>query len=403
MNSRPISAAPRRRLALTDELRLGALGLTTRKIRAALSALGIAIGIAALVGVLGLSASSKADLLARLDRLGTNLLRVTPGQTFLGADAELPEAATSMIDRIGTVETAAATAALDVSIRRTDLIPETNTSGISVVAASASLPEAVKATFASGRWFDDATGPYPTVVLGASAARRLGVSDTTGTVQLWIGDQWFTLIGILDPVELAPELDESAILDERSARSAFETDLNPTTIYVVASEGTVDVTRDLLSRTANPENPEQVNVSRPSDALAAQIAAKGAFTSLFLGLGAVALLVGAVGIANVMVISVLERRREIGLRRALGATRTDVAKQFVTESLLLALLGGVLGAVTGTVLTVAYARIQHWRPEVPIEGLVIGVGGSLVIGAIAGLYPAVRAAGLPPTDALRSA
>jgi putative ABC transport system permease protein len=186
------------------------------------------------------------------------------------------------------------------------------------------------------------------------------------------------------------------------AERLLDADRSPTTIYVRADEDQVERTSDVLGATANPEHPEEVQVSRPSDALAARAAAKSAFTALFLGLGAVALLVGGVGIANVMVISVLERRSEIGLRRALGATRRHIAAQFLTESLLLASLGGVAGAALGAAATGLYAFSRGWPAVVPPLALGGALAAALGIGAVAGLYPALRAARLPPTEALRS-
>jgi ABC-type antimicrobial peptide transport system permease subunit len=159
----------------------------------------------------------------------------------------------------------------------------------------------------------------------------------------------------------------------------------------------------VLPRTINPENPNEVDVSRPSDALEARAAAAGAFTNLLLGLGAVALLVGGVGVANTMVISVLERRREIGLRRSLGATRGQVRTQFLAESLLLSALGGVAGVLLGAVTTVAFAEYRNWPPVIPSWALAGAVVATLAIGTVAGIYPAMRAARLSPTVALTTA
>jgi putative ABC transport system permease protein len=398
-SSRAGTIAPSRLLA-SDALRVGAIGLRSRRLRAGLSALGIAIGIASMVAVLGISESSKADLLATLDRLGTNLLTVAPGQTFLGEDAELPETAEGMIGRIGAVQRAASVKTLDETVRRTDLIDEAVTGGIAVAAADPGLPSVVGARLRAGRFLDDATARYPTVVLGSTAARRLGVSRPG--VNVWLGDHWFTVIGILRRVTLDPNLDSTALIGYPVAKRLFGADRSASTIYVRAAEDSVQEARSLLGATANPEKPEEVQVSRPSDVLTARAAAKSAFTSLFLGLGAVALLVGGVGIANVMVISVLERRSEIGLRRALGATRRHISVQFLSESLLLAGAGGVAGALLGALVTLAYASSRGWTAAVPPEALAGGAGAALAIGAVAGLYPAVRAARLSPTDALRT-
>jgi putative ABC transport system permease protein len=389
------------RLLPADILRVGAVGLRTRRLRAALSALGIAIGIAAMVAVLGISESSKSDLIATLDRLGTNLLRVAPGQTILGEDADLPEQAGTMIGRIGPVESVSAVEAVEATVRRTNYIAEEETGGISVMAADPTLLTTLGATVRRGVYLDEAKARYPAVVLGSKAAERLGI-DRPG-VNVWLGEQWFTVVGILDPVELAPDLDSAALIGLPIAKQLFGAEGSASTIYVRANPDDLDDVRSVLGATANPEHPEEVDVSRPSDALEARAAAKTAFTSLFLGLGAVALLVGGVGIANVMVISVLERRSEIGLRRALGATKSHVRLQFLTESVILAGLGGAVGVGLGVVITAVYASNRGWDTVVPWYVPIGGITAAVAIGAVAGIYPAMRAARLAPTEALRTA
>ncbi|MEU8122871.1 ABC transporter permease [Spirillospora sp. NPDC049024] len=387
------------RLGPRDVLRVGAAGLRSRPMRVFLSALGIAIGIAAMVGVVGISTSSRAQLEATLDRLGTNLLTVAPGRDFFGEDSKLPKESVGMVGRMPDVESASATAKLaDTHVYRNDRIPEGESGGISVLAARLDLPKTVGLTVSAGTWLNAGTAKYPAVVLGAETAGRLGVS--TPNVQVWLGSQWFTVVGILEPNQLAPELDSAALVGWESAAAHLGFDGHPTTVYTRARKDAVVKVRNLLAATANPQAPTEVQVSRPSDALTAQDAADRTFTGLLLGLGGVALLVGGVGVANTMVISVLERRAEIGLRRSLGATRGQIRLQFLTESQLLAALGGVGGVAMGVVVTAVFAVTQGWPTVVPVWAMAGGIVATLLIGGAAGLYPALRAARLAPTEAL---
>ncbi len=387
------------RLHLTDLLGLGAIGLRTSRVRAALTMAGIAIGIAAMVGVLVISESSRSDLLAQLDRLGTNMLRITPGQTLFGGEAELAPEARGMIARVGSVESASSVASVDATVRRTDYIDEGRTGGISVTAADLDLLDTLRAEVAVGSWLDAVSSTLPTTVLGNTAARRLGI-DKPG-VRVWLSDRWFSVVGILAPVELASELDSSAFIGVPVSEQLFDYGGSPSTIYVRSDVDYIEEVRAVMGRTANPEDASEIEVTRPSDVIEAKAAAATAFTELFLGLGAVALIVGGVGIANVMLMSVLERRSEIGLRRALGATRRHIAMQFVSEALTLAFAGGVLGVLLGAGLAVAYAISQSWTPIIPPVAVAGGIIAALAIGALAGFYPAMRAARLSPTDALR--
>jgi putative ABC transport system permease protein len=385
-----------------DVVRVAASGLRTRPLRVLLSALGIAIGIAAMVAVVGISSSSRVDLDRTLAALGTNMLTVGPGESPLSSEpVQLPKEAVSMIGRIGPVTSATATGFLsEARIYRNDRVPVGQTGAIAVLAASLDLLGPVGARVADGVWFNEATASFPTTVLGAAAAERLAVAESGVHVQVWLGGEWFTVIGILDPVPLAPELDSAALVGWSAAEQYLAFDGHPTTVYCRAREDQVDAVRSVLAMTANPAAPLEVAVSRPSDALAAKQATDQTFTALLLGLGAVALLVGGVGIANTMVISVLERRSEIGLRRSLGATRGQIRLQFLAESLLLSGLGGAGGVALGIVATTVYASTQDWPTYVPAVVMAGGLAATLFIGTLAGLYPAIRAARLSPTEAL---
>jgi putative ABC transport system permease protein len=385
--------------------RVGAVGLRTRPLRVVLSALGIAIGIAAMISVVGIATSSRENLNRQLASLGTNLLRVAPGQSIFGDASPLPDEAIPMIDRIGPVTSVSATGVVrNAHVYRNDHIPAGQSGSIAVLAARTDVLGTVGASVVSGQWLNAVNSTYPAVVLGSKAASRLGIGSGTGAarggVQVWLGGRWFTVVGVLAPVPLAPELDSAALIGWPVASAQLSFDGHPTTVYTRTREDSVRDVQAVLAATANPEHPNEVQVSRPSDALAARQAADATLSGLLLGLGAVALLVGGVGVANTMVISVLERRAEIGLRRSLGATRGQIRLQFLVESLLLAALGGAGGVLLGIGVTAGYASYQRWPSVVPAWASFGGVAATVVIGAVAGLYPAWRASRLSPTEAL---
>jgi putative ABC transport system permease protein len=391
-----------RRLHTGDLLRLSAIGIATRKLRAGLSALGIAIGVAAIVAVLGLSASSQAGLIAEINALGTNLLTVANGQSLTGGTAELPVAAPAMIGRIASVTDVQYTGTTSADAFRSPLIPSIDTNSLTVAASSLGLLKAVGTSLLAGKYLNPATATEPVCVLGAAAAQRLGINAVLPGERIWVNNVWLYVVGILKPAVLAPEIDSSVLVGFPAAEKYLGLDGHPSEIYVRANTARVAAVDNVLAATANPEEPSEVNVSQPSSALVAEADAKAALNGLFLGLGAVALLVGAVGVANIMVISVLERRSEIGLRRALGATRGHIRIQFLSEAILLSLLGGAVGVVLGAISTGVYASTKHWTAVIPTVAWAGGLGAALVIGAVAGLMPALRAARLSPTEALWS-
>ncbi|WP_030904988.1 ABC transporter permease [Streptomyces sp. NRRL F-5126] len=382
-----------------DGFRLAFTGIRARRLRSVLSALGIAIGIAAMLAVVGISSSSQARVTQQLSSLGTNLLRAEAGKSLFGDETSLPPDTVGKIRLMNGVESAGSIGVLtSVHVYRSPLADPNATGGIQVAAADPGLLTVTGTTLHSGVWLNKATSKYPAVVLGSAAAQRLGVVEPGGLV--WLGDQYFSVLGVLDPSPLAPELDASALTGEQAAHTLLDWNRSPTTVYERSTERSLEHVRKLLPRTVNPQAPDEVSVSRPSDALAAKAAIDQAFTRLLVGIGAIALLVGGIGVANTMIISVIERRREVGVRRALGATRAHIRTQFLTEALVLSGLGGCLGALIGCVTTAVIAWLNAWPVAIPLEPVAIGLIATLVIGAAAGLYPAMRAAGIPPTSAL---
>jgi putative ABC transport system permease protein len=409
MTTTPAHAHPSRpsavRLRPEDLGGLASVGLRTRKLRASLSALGIAIGVAVIVAVLGLAQSSKATLLAEIAKLGTNLLTVTNGTSVTGQAAELPTAAPGMVGALpGVIEVQYTGALSNVNAYRSPYIPAIDTNALSVDASSIGLPAVVGTSVAQGRYLNAATAREPVAVLGAAAAQRLGIDRVWPGEKIWVGGMWFYVVGILNPAPLAPLIDSSILIGFPAAQKYLGFDGHPSELYVRTqnNQSATTTVHGLLGSQANPEDPSAVNVSQPSDVLTAQADAAGAFDALLLGLGAVALLVGAVGVANIMIISVMERRQEIGLRRALGATRGQIRIQFLLEAILLSLIGGAVGVIMGVVSTAVYAHAKGEPTVIPPEAWAGGLGAALAIGAIAGLLPAIRAARLSPTQALWS-
>jgi len=395
---------PASHLRVGDVGSLAVLGVRGRPVRTVLSAAGVALGTATMVAVLGISGSSRAQLVAEIDTLGTNLLTVAPGQAFSGQSAALPATAPAMVRRIGPVLADSAVYDVDASVNvyRNDRVSAANTNGIAVYATQTGLLGTLQGALAAGRFLNGATEHLPAVVLGAATASALGIDKADGTVAVWLGHRWFSVVGILEPMQLAPDLDRSALVGLPIAEQALGAHGAPAEIYVRTDPRSVNSVQAVLAATADPAAPQDVSIANPSDALIARADASSAFQGLFLALGAVALAVGGVGIANVMVLSVLERRGEIGLRRALGARRAHVGVQFVAESMLLAAFGGAAGAVLGGFSTTVYASARHWYAVVPAPALAAATGAALAVGAVAGLYPAIRAARLAPSEALRT-
>ncbi|MCH0557641.1 ABC transporter permease [Streptomyces sp. MUM 16J] len=393
------------RLSPLDVLGLGLLGVRTRTMRAALSALGISIGIATMIVVTGIPASSRAALLDQLTALGTNMLKVQ-SQPNKDQPILFPPDADRMVARIGPVTMTSAVANTHATVHRSDRIAADDYSGLTVLASRTNLLPALNASVSSGTFLTSAGEKFPTAVLGSVAATRLGIEPLRPgqpSPQIFINNHWFTVVGILTTTPLSPDIDRSVLVGWDAARTELKFDGHPTVVYVKARESAMEAVRDVLPATVYPQLPGMVQVSRPSDALAAKREAEANFSALFLGLAGVALLVGGIGVANTMVISVLERRREIGLRRALGAHRGQIRNQFLTESVILSALGGLAGVVLGILATIGYVSYQHWPVVIPLATVAEGFGGAILVGVTAGVYPSIRASRLTPTEALTSA
>ena len=424
------------RLKIKDLFFVALYGVKSRKGRATLTSIGIGIGIAAIVAVSGISASGRADLLSTLESLGTNLVKASPQAGFFGTQEELPKGVLGMVERIGPVQEVTSTTQTDLLVRRSNFISEFEGGGISTIVTSAELLDVIGGNLIDGRFIEDGLSDIPVTVLGSVTAQRLGINNLStptkilienewfgvvgileelkihpdldrsvfigyGVAKILIENQWFGVIGILEELKIHPDLDRSVFIGYGVAKTLFDIDEEPTTIYLRANPTFIEDVVEVLAPSMNPENPDQVEVTRPSDALEAQQAAEEAFTNLLLGLGSVALLVGGVAIANVMVMSVLERRMEIGVRRSIGATRREIRYQFLLESIVLSGIGGLVGVLLGTGITLGYTNYTNIVFSIPVWQIFGAVLLALLIGAISGVYPAIKASKIQPAEAVR--
>ncbi len=392
------------RLTAIDVLQLATLGLRSRPLRAVLSTLGIAIGMATLVLVVAIPRSSNAALLARLAALGSNLVEAE-AEPQPNLPVSFPADAAAMAARIPSVTASAQLGNTSAVVRRSSLINPQQTVGLNVLASSPNLLAVVSGSMYRGRFLQPSTEGFPVAVLGYQAAGSLGIvhaSTPSQPERVVIGTRLFTVIGITAPMPVTSDLDWAVFLGWDAARSDLHWGGRASIVYVRAPDRRLSAVSNLLGPTLYPQDPGFVNVSQPSDALAAKRAAQATSSGLLIGLAAVSLLVGGVGIANTMFVAVLERRPEIGLRRALGATRRQIRLQFLGEAVTLSALGGIAGTTIGLLGAAAYALWEHWPVVLPLPVVAASVGGAVCVGAVAGLNPAIRAARLPPTEALAS-
>jgi putative ABC transport system permease protein len=389
------------KLRTRDLFFVAVYGVKARKGRAALTSIGIGIGIAAIVAVSGIAASGSADLLSTLESLGTNLVKASPQAGFFGTQEELPEGVIGMVERIGPVEEVTSTTQTDLLVRRSNFISEFEGGGISTIVTSSELLNVIGGKLSEGRFITDGLSDLPVTVLGSVTAKRLGITNLSKPTKILIDDEWFGVIGIVEELKIHPDLDRSVFIGYGAAKKLFDINEEPTTIYLRANPTFIEDVVEVIAPSMNPENPDQVEVSRPSDALEAQQAVEASFTNLLLGLGSVALLVGGVAIANVMVMSVLERRMEIGVRRSIGATRREIRYQFLLESIVLSGIGGLVGVMLGSLITLAYTNYTNIVFSIPVWQILGAVVLALLIGAISGVYPAIKASKIQPAEAVR--
>jgi putative ABC transport system permease protein len=383
---------------------VAASGVASRKVRTLLILLGPVVGVAAMVGAVGLTESAKGDLKEKLAQLGTTLITAQAGGTFGQQNPTLPKDAAGRVRAVPTVEGASAVSAINGVLT----LPNQGSQNyyeafpVPVLASDDALPAVLQVPMQNGRWLSAADQHDHTraVVIGSGLASQYGmIPGEIRTIRL--NDVDYGVVGVLAPVALDPSLDNAAFITQWAAKHDLGTDGSPTKMYVRARPGTTQQTSDALPTAINLGGTDAVTTKIPSDALQASARADKTLQQTALFAGLLALAVGGLGIANVMSISVIQRSSEIGIRRALGSTRSLIALQFLLEALFVGLLGGLIGALVGVGIVYLVSGLADWVVVINYAKMPIWIGLAVAVAAMAGLYPSVKAARLEPLETLR--
>ncbi len=409
--SRRTSARVRPRLRIVDLFDETLAGVFARPARAALTTLGTVLGIASLVATLGISRTAGGQIVGRFDELAATQVTVSARTSGSGsssrAAAALPWDVETRLDRLnGVVASGAVAEASDPGALRTvPLIDPENVTErlVPVFAGSVGYLDAVRGTISNGRWFDQGHVDRRdgVVVIGADVATEFGIDRLDRQPGIFIGDQVFTVIGILDAAPRDTGLLQSVIVPYTAAQDRLDV-ARPQRVVIETDIGAAQLIAEQAPVALNPNASDGLKVSAPRDPTRTKNAVQDDVNQLFLLLGLISLVVGAIGIANVTLVTVMERTGEIGLRRALGASRRHIALQFLAESTVMGLVGGIVGATVGIVTIVAVAGSRDWTPVLDLWLPLAAPFAGAVVGLVAGLYPSVRAARMEPVDALRA-
>jgi ABC-type antimicrobial peptide transport system permease subunit len=403
----------RSRLSFRDLVAESVAGMLARPGRTVLTILGTVLGVAALVATLGLAKTAGNQIVTRFDALSATTVSVSnrsdsvfrsPGLEDVSA---IPWDSEDRLTRLNGVVAAGTLTLVDTGGELVSSVPINDPLGQSqfamdVLAVSPGLFETVGAELRTGRFFDEGHDARyePVAVLGPGVAARLNINRVDQQPAIFIGDTTLAVIGIIDNVVQEPSLLEAIIIPNGTARELFGTGA-PAEVHIRTEVGAAYLIGDQAPIALNPGDPSLLRVQVPPEPRAVRSGVESDVNTLFLVLGGVSLLVGAIGIANVTLVSVLERVGEIGLRRTVGAARRHIAAQFLVESAAMGFIGGIIGASTGVLVIVAVSANKQWTPVLDVQVPLLAPLAGALVGLIAGLYPSWRASTLEPVEALR--
>ncbi len=400
-----------------ETISIAMTALRANKMRSILTMLGVVIGVGAVIAMVAIGNGAQEAVKARISALGTTLISISPGQIFSrGTASATDRAKLTMADAEALRTNAKLITEVEPEMQRQSQVQYLNkNTSTDIIGTTPNYLQVRLYTISAGRMFTNAEdkGSQLVAVLGDAVVQDLGITDAASIVGQMIRVQGiqFRVVGVLAPKGQGTGFgnpDDLVLIPITTARYRIVGRDQLRTINVLAPTDslvtpTMAEAQSILARAhrLRPGAPSDINIRSQADFLNTLGATTATFTYLLAGIAAVSLIVGGIGIMNIMLVSVTERTREIGVRKALGATRLNILLQFLIEAVVLCMLGGIGGIVIGGGGALLMTRIANWNVSISPSAVIIAFAFSGLVGVLFGVWPARRAAALNPIDALR--